>query len=170
MSHLKKAFFGRTVPLSTKVGDWFMTSLEEECHQWIAKTTFHSTCFFLGGLPSKYWPGFSLWNQTGSQHKVAWLRVVYKIMKYTEKSSCMFLLPCTIIRERGGTPWNWEALQVFYMEYNHPVKFATVTQINSLLGFLEGWEDEYYWSFWLCAKTGRYKGIIIFAVVVNFRI
>lgn len=119
----KKTFPNRTVLLNTKLGHWLITNLDREHHQWITKTLFCSTGVFLGDLPSKYWPCFSLRDLKGSQHKVVWLRAVYKMMKERVKPSHVLPLLDTVVGEGGGIQWNSE-LVLFSAVNNQPVKFT----------------------------------------------
>lgn len=158
----KKTFPNRTVLLNTKLGHWLITNLDREHHQWITKTLFCSTGVFLGDLPSKYWPCFSLRDLKGSQHKVVWLRAVYKMMKERVKPSHVLPLLDTVVGEGGGIQWNSE-LVLFSAVNNQPVKFTAaegVIRINSLSGFLRrirGWTLMMFLIMW--AKTKRYKNV-----------
>lgn len=118
----KKTFPNRTALLNTKLGHWLITNLDRAHHQWITKTLFCSTVVFLGELLSKYWPCFSLRDLKGSQHKVVWLRAVYKMMKDRVKASHVLPLLHTVVGEGGGVQWNSELL-LFSAVNNQPVKF-----------------------------------------------
>lgn len=120
------------VLLNTKVEHWLITNLDRERHQWITKILFCSTGVFLRDLPSKYWPCFSLWDLKGSQHKVVWLKAVYKTMKERMKPNHVLPLLDTVVGEGGGFQWNSELL-LFSAINNQPVKFTAV---------LEGYPDK----------------------------
>lgn len=124
----KKTFPNRTVLLNTRLGHWLITNLDREYHQWITKTLFCSTGVFLGELTSKYWPCFSLQDLKGSQHKVVWLRAVYKMMKGRVKPSHVLPLLDTVAGEGGGVQWNAE-LFLFSAVNNQPVKFTAAVAV-----------------------------------------